>query len=211
MTNAVKPLLRGHFHQEGFFIALGACAMLIPGSKEGFVLPNIIYSLGLLAMFGLSALYHRPTWSPVRRTFMGRLDHSGIYLMIAGSFTSLGQVLSHESERTILWIIWPVAIVGILQCLFLKVVPKWLSAIMYVGAGWLILPFAGELYKALTETQFALIIAGGLFYTIGAVFYALKWPVLNPRYFSYHEVFHLLVVVAAVAHFIVIYQISQKG
>lgn len=184
--------------------------MLLPGSKDEFLFPNLIYGLGALSMFGLSALYHRPTWSPGRRLFMGRLDHSGIYLMIAGSFTTLAQVLSSESKKTVLITIWVIAGIGILQSLFLKAIPKWLSAILYVGAGWMIVPYTGELREALSESQLILLIVGGILYTVGAAFYALKWPVLYPRYFSYHEVFHILVIVAAIFHFIVIYQISQR-
>lgn len=129
--------------------------------------------------------------------------------MIAGSFTPVAQILSPESTSNVLLLIWTIAGIGIFQSLFGKDMPKWVSALLYIGAGWMMVPYVPELSIALTKSQMVLILLGGVFFTVGALAYALRRPILYPKYFGYHEVFHLLVVCAAVAHFIVIYQISK--
>lgn len=211
MTKLVKPLLRGHFHQAAFFFFLGASSLLLSESGKEKFWPNLIYTAGLLTMFGMSALYHRPMWPPEKRLIMGKLDRCGIFLMIAGSFTPVVINLSEESARAILITIWVVATIGIFFTLVGRDLPKWIASILYVVTGWLILPYAHELRAVLTETQFYLIVAGGVIYSLGALIYALKYPKLYPKYFSYHEVFHLLVIVAAVLHFIVIHQLSLNA
>ncbi len=189
-----KPVLRGHFHQAAFFTALGACSVLLPLSQESTIFwANIIYSVCMLAMFGISALYHRPNWaSPERRKFMSRIDRCGIFLMIAGSFTPVSLTMDADSARSLLTLIWTVAVIGIFSSLMKGTlnIPKWVDSILFVAAGWLILPYLPKLSLALSNKQLTLIVLGGVLYTVGAVFYALKWPVLFPRYFGYHEVFH---------------------
>ena len=207
----VKPLLRGHFHQAAFFFALGACAMLIAGSRDVTTLiATVVYSLGLVTLFGVSALYHRPQWAPGPRTWMKRLDHAAIFVMIAGTGTPICLLaLSQSSGYQFLVILWSAAALGVVQSLFWVKAPKWLSAILYVGMGWLAVPYISEMKAALGLNSVILLLAGGVAYTIGALVYALKRPNPWPRVFGYHEIFHVIVIVAAVLHFLVIAQLVR--
>lgn len=201
-----KPLLRGHFHQAAFFTAFGACLMLISKSQDKLsVCAAIIYSFSLIFLLGTSALYHRINWEPQARQMMKRLDHCAIYILIAGTFTPVCLLaLGAESGQQLLITIWSVAIFGVVQSLFFVNAPKWLSAILYVVAGYLILPYISELKDKVNLT---LLIGGGVIYTIGAITYALKKPNFKPLVFGYHEVFHILVIIAATFHFILIYHL----
>lgn len=207
----IKPLLRGHFHQAAFFIALGACAMLI-ANATGFesILATVIYSASLMGLFGISALYHRPQWSPGPRMWMRRLDHAAIFLLIAGTCTPICLKLTPEdSGRLLLMMVWAAASVGILQSLFWVKAPKWISALMAIAVGWLAAPFLSEIRTLLGTSRMILLIIGGVIYTLGALVYALKKPNPLPKIFGYHEIFHLLVIVAAVFHFLVIVSITN--
>lgn len=205
----MKPILRGHFHQAMFFVALGACAVLIHMSPAGVArVGTIVYSFGVLAMFGISALYHRINWSPEKRAFFKKLDHSAIYLMIAGTFTPVCLLaLSEPSGTRLLLSIWIVAVVGLLQSIFFVNLPKLVSASIYLVAGYMVLPYIQELAPELGTRGLALLIGGGIAYSVGALAYGFKWPGKNARVFGYHEVFHLLVNVGAVFHFMLIYSL----
>lgn len=206
-----KPLLRGTIHQEAFFVALGACAVMIAqSSTPKSWTASLIYSLGLLLMFGISALYHRPHWEPEPRKLMKRLDHSAIFIQIAGTATPICLLALPEKDGfQFLTINWVVAFAGVLQSIFWVKAPKFVTAILYIAMGWLAVPYLSELKTSLGMTNVLLILAGGLFYTVGAVFYATKKPKLVPHIFGYHELFHLFTVIAAALHFIVIYQLIR--
>lgn len=201
-----KPLLRGHFHQSMFFVGLGALVPLIfrtHNMKE--FLAILVYGLCALTMFGISTLYHRITWSQEKRLIWKKMDHAGIYLMIAGSFTPIALLaLKGSSTQILLSIIWCVALVGVIQSIFFVNIPKYLSSIVYLIAGYLIVPYLGELKLALGAFNIVMIFLGGLSYTLGAICYGLKWPKLNPKYFGYHEVFHIFVNIGSIFHFFVI-------
>lgn len=208
----VKPLLRGHFHQAMFFVALGACIPLILRSRTGLELAaTSIYTIGALTMFGVSSLYHRVTWSPEQRALWKKLDHSAIFLMIAGTATPVALLgLSSNSARHFLITIWSVAFVGIIQAVFFGNVHKLVSAAIYITAGYLILPYFNELNHFMGPTNSWILLAGGIVYSVGALFYGLKRPVLNPRIFSYHEVFHIFVNIGAILHFIVVDSLTNR-
>jgi hemolysin III len=201
-----KPLLRGHFHQAAFFIALGACAMLISESHEKINLfAAIIYSLSLCGLFGLSALYHRPHWTPRARIWMQRLDHSAIFILIAGTVTPICLLAIPETGgMSLLTKIWVGTLIGILQAVFWTSSPNWFAATLYLIMGWLAAPYIPEMKAALGEINVYLILAGGIIYSIGAIIYATKKPNPWPHIFGYHEIFHILVIVAGAIHFIVI-------
>ena len=201
-----KPLLRGHFHQAAFFTACGACLLLIAKSQTNLsLIAAIIYSFSLIFLLGTSALYHRINWQPQARQMMKRLDHSAIYILIAGTFTPVCLLaLGDESGRQLLITIWSIAVLGVIQSIFFVNAPKWLSAILYVVAGYMILPYVGELKDKVNLT---LLIGGGVIYTLGAVTYALKRPNFRPMIFGYHEVFHVLVIVGAAFHFVLVYHL----
>jgi hemolysin III len=202
----VKPILRGHFHQSAFFIAVGACAMLI-GKSNGLQakIATIVYSLTLIGLFGISALYHRPQWAERARAWMRRLDHSAIFLLIAGTTTPVCLLGLHGAAGTRLLVIsWIAAALGVSQSLLWVNAPKWLTALLYIAVGWIAISFVSEINSSLGLTSAILIVAGGAVYTLGAIIYALKRPNPFPRVFGYHEIFHLLVDVAAIFHFVAI-------
>lgn len=202
----VKPLLRGHFHQAMFFVALGACIpMILRCDTTLETIAMTVYSLCALIMFGVSSLYHRINWNNKKRLLWRKLDHSGIFLMIAGCFTPVCLLaLNENSGKTLLIIIWSVAVAGIIMSVFLSHLPKIIRASVYVVASYTILPYVNELKAGVGDLNFWLIVTGGVFYTVGAMFYAFKRPKLNPKVFSYHEIFHIFVNIAAAIHFYVI-------
>lgn len=189
-----------------FFVALGALLPLFYRCQTPLERIAIgVYAVCALAMFGISSLYHRVTWSPERRALWKKFDHSGIYLMIAGSFTPIVLLgLRGDTGHRLLLIVWCICLVGIIKSLVVSKLPKAVSAILYMLMGYLILPYLSELFKTMGPTQTWLIISGGLVYSTGAFFYALKRPVLNPKIFSYHEIFHVFVNIGAALHFMAI-------
>ena len=201
-----KPALRGHFHQAMFFVVLGAGVPLVYNSQGLATRVSVsVYVVCALLTFGISALYHRITWSTGARAIWRKLDHAGIYLMIAGTFTPVAMLgLSAASARDCLMTIWVVALAGIIQSVFFVNIPKIFSALLYLVAGYLIVPYMGELQQTIGSANVWLLVAGGVAYTLGAICYGLKRPVLDPRYFGYHEVFHVLVNAGAILHFFVI-------
>jgi hemolysin III len=207
MTEKIeKPFLRGHFHQAGFFLALGACLMLVFQSTDARALvSSLVYSISLCGMFGVSSLYHRANWSEKSRRWMRRLDHAAIFILIAGTATPICVfALPSEAVFEALGLIWGMACMGLLQTLFWVKAPKWIAAIFYVVMGWMIVPYLPQFILLLGWGKVSLILAGGILYTVGALVYALKFPNPSPKKFGYHEVFHVLVMIAAVLHFIVI-------
>ncbi len=210
-ANLSKPLLRGHFHQAAFFSSLGACALLIANSVSAgpnAIFSTLVYSITLTTLFGVSAIYHRPQWNDKRRAFMRRLDHAAIFLIIAGTCIPISLLgVRGEIGIQILSLVLAACSVGILKESFWINSPKWVTALLYVGVSWLITPFIPQLWSALGTTNFGFLLGGGIFYTVGAVFYAMKRPKLFPHIFGYHELFHVFVIFGAICHFIVIYRL----
>lgn len=204
-----KPFLRGHFHQAAFFISLGACSLLVVKSHQGDSFwATIIYSISLVSLLGISALYHRINWQPSARMFMRRLDHAAIYFLIAGTMTPLSLLcLSKTSSHKLLVIAWSVAGIGILLSVLFAKNPKWLNAVLCAGAALVIVPYLSEMAHHLGSRNLVLSVVGAAAYAIGAMTYALKRPNLFPMIFGYHEVFHILVVVGAGSHFMVIHSL----
>ena len=203
-----KPLLRGVSHQIAFFLAFPLAYWLIGQavSAEGR-LCAVVYSVTLIALLGVSALYHRKHWQPAARAKMKRLDHANIFLFIAGSYTPITVVGVGGSYGKILCaVLWIGALLGIGQTVFWPQAPRWLHVGIYVVLGWtgaLGLPM--ELRNLGSQTV-ALHVAGGIVYTLGALTYAKKRPNPLPNVFGYHEVFHLLVLIACAALFEVVRQ-----
>jgi hemolysin III len=189
-----------------FFVVLGAGVPLVYNSQGLSTRVSVsVYVVCALLTFGISALYHRITWSIDARAIWRKLDHAGIYLMIAGTFTPVAMLgLSAASARDCLMTIWIVALAGIIQSVFFVNIPKIFSAVLYLVAGYLIVPYMGELQQTIGSANVWILVAGGVAYTLGALCYGLKRPVLDPRYFGYHELFHVLVNAGAILHFFVI-------
>jgi hemolysin III len=202
----VKPRLRGVFHQVAFFVSLVSGAALVwAAPTTGSALVMLVYAVSVSLLFGVSALFHRHTWGPVGRRRMRRADHSTIFIAIAGSYTAVaGIALTGWARTTVLCVVWGGAVVGIaLRQLWLDA-PKWAIAVPYVVVGWAAVAVLPQLYRALGGVGFALLLAGGIAYSAGAVVYALKRPDPAPAVFGYHEVFHACTIVGATLHFVVI-------
>jgi len=202
----VKPLWRGVLHQYAFFASLPPVALLIvaaPTAKAA--LAAAIYGASLAALLGTSALYHRVTWTPRARLWMGKLDLAMIFLLIAGSYTPVAWLgLRPPLSTVVLWLIWGAAAGGIALKLAWTCPPKWASAVVYVTMGMLGAFFLPEIARSLGPIAVALLVAGGVIYILGAAVYALQRPDPLPAVFGYHEVFHALVVVAAVIHYVAV-------
>jgi hemolysin III len=203
---ALKPRLRGVSHQYAFFVALVLGALLVTraGGAAGTA-ATAVYAAGICGLFGVSALYHRVTWTPRARAWMRRLDHSMIFVFIAASYTPVAVLVLHGSATTaVLAVVWGGAAAGVLLKLFWIGAPKWLSAVLYIALGWVAIVTVPQLWSALGPLALAGLGAGGLLYTAGAIVYARGRPNPWPRSFGYHEIFHALVIAAAAIHFAVI-------
>lgn len=194
----VKPRLRGVFHEVAFYVALVAGVLLIFTAEAGRArLSAIVFASCVAACFGFSALYHRPTWQPRARSWLARLDHAGIYLLIAGTYTPFGLiVMTHNWAVAVLSIVWTGAALAILLKLFWPGKPKKLSAALGLILGWVAVVAVNQFLK-LPVVALVLIGIGGVAYSVGAIVYARKKPDPIPHVLGYHEVFHLLTLVAA--------------
>jgi hemolysin III len=198
----VKPRLRGVSHQIACVVSLLAGALLVMSTHDhDAYIATIVYVICLASLFGISASYHRPTWQPNARAWMRRLDHCAIFLLVAGTYTPLSLALAPHDGQTLRRIVWGGAIAGILQSLLWVTAPKPLIAVIYVVLGWSVLPYIPRLYALVGGGPLALIVVGGIAYSVGAVVYARKRPDPWPTMFGYHEVFHALVILAAALHF----------
>ena len=195
-----KPRLRGVTHKWAFFASLGLGAALVLTAPSGSSrAAAAVYAACVAVLFGSSALYHRVNWRSVAtRRWMRRLDHSAIFLLIAGSYTPFALlVIDGTLADVVLVVIWCGAAVGIALKLVWIEAPKWLTAVIYVALGWVTLAAAPDLWQELGVVATALVALGGLFYTVGAGVYAVRRPDPVPAVFGYHEVFHVLVILAA--------------
>ena len=205
--NLTKPRLRGVSHQWAFYVSLALGAALVVAAPAGQPrLAAAVYALSVAALFGTSALYHRITWaSQAARRWMRRLDHSMIFFLIAGTYTPFALlVLDGDLATVILVVVWAGALAGIFMKLLWIDAPKALVAILYVAIGWVAVAAFPSMLDELGITGTALVVAGGLLYTAGALVYAVQRPNPAPTVFGYHEVFHALVILAAALQYAVI-------
>jgi hemolysin III len=203
----LRPLLRGVFHQWAFFAALAAGAMLVVLADGALAtISSWVYAAALAAMFGASALYHRFPWkSTARRLWARRLDHSMIFVFIAGTYTPFALLCFEGTTR---WLVLVAAWAGAALGLVLELVwidsPRWLSAIAYLAVGWVGVLAVPQMFSGIGVAGAVLVIVGGGLYTLGAVIYAAQWPDPFPRILGFHEAFHLLVVAAAATQFVAV-------
>ena len=202
----VKPRLRGVFHQWAFFVSLASGTLLVLlAATTRATLAAAIYAASVSALFGVSALYHRVSWTVPARRRMRRLDHSMIFLLIAGTYTPVGLlVLRGTLASVVLAVVWGGALAGIVLELAWTRAPRWLGGTVYLALGWVAVVAMPQLFARLGVAGGLLIVAGGLVYSAGAAVYALRRPDPVPAVFGYHEVFHLLVIAGVAAHFLAI-------
>ena len=209
----VKPKLRGVLHQAAAWYALGAGSVLVAmASNLRSAVAAAVYSLSLVALFAVSATYHRVHWNAEKaRAWMRRADHASIFILIAGTYTPIALLgLGGADGRRLLIQVWIGAIAGVVMSLIWVNAPKALTAAIAIAVGWTVAPYIDQV-RTMLAGQFWLILAGGLAYTIGAVIYAVKKPDPCPRVFGYHEVFHTLTLVGALLHFAVVVQIVRSA
>jgi len=202
----IRPRLRGVSHQYAFFVSLasGTLLVLLAATTRASV-AAAIYAASVSALFGVSALYHRVTWTTAARRRMRRLDHAMIFLLIAGTYTPVGLlVLNGTLATVVLAVVWGGALAGIALELAWTTAPRWLGGTVYLALGWVAVVAMPQLFARLGMTGGLLIVAGGLVYSAGAAVYALRRPDPVPVVFGYHEVFHLLVIAGVAAHFLAI-------
>ncbi len=199
----VKPHLRGWLHAAMTPIALvaGIILVVLATTTEGKVSAAVFAGTAVL-LFGTSAVYHRGTWSPRVGGVLRRLDHSNIFLIIAGSYTPFALLLPTDQARTMLLIVWSGAVLGVLFRVFWSHAPRWLYVPAYVMLGWVAVFYFGPLVNHAGAAVMAWVVVGGVLYSLGAVVYGTKRPDISPRWFGFHEVFHALTVLAFAAHFI---------
>jgi hemolysin III len=195
----IRPRFRGRSHQLAFLVAvpLAIASAFMPDTAEGRA-SAVVYGAAVAFMFGASGAYHlirwsSPRWQPLAR----RIDHTGIYLLIAGSYTPFGLLVLQGSWRlAVLGVVWIGAAAAILVKVCWLDAPKWLSAVIAVGLGWVGVLVLPQAWASIGIAGVALLVAGGIAYTLGAIVYATERPDPLPAVFGYHEVFHALVIVA---------------
>lgn len=206
MSGTDRPRLRGVSHAIAFFPAAAVAIVLVilaPTARASIAAG--VYGFGLCCMYGISALYHRITWTTVGRQRMRRLDHGAIFLMIAGTGTPLFLLgVGGDIGAAMLAGLWIGAVLGILQSVLQGKRPKWIVALPYVVVGWFGCAALPGAFPLLGVEGIVLFLGGGVIYTLGAACYAFRRPNPLPTVFGYHEVFHALVIVASIFHFVAI-------
>ncbi|WIG98929.1 hemolysin III family protein [Myxococcus sp. SDU36] len=210
---AEKPKLRGVLHQFAAPGALGAGLVLVSmAPTDRAAAAAAVFAFSLVVLFAVSATYHRVNWSTRGRTWMRRMDHASIFILIAGTYTPVALLgISGAAGDGLLLLIWAGALAGVLQSLFWIQAPKVVTAALAVAVGWTLVPYFDEARQALSGSDLTLILAGGVAYTAGAIAYALKRPNLLPGVFGYHEVFHALTLVGAGLHFTVVLRLVRAA
>jgi hemolysin III len=210
-----RPRARGWIHLIAFIItpALAGVMIAVAAFQSGrAALGASIYCASMLLMFGTSALYHRRQWTNRGWQVMRRLDHAMIFVFIAGTYTPFGLVaLSGDRRWWVLGLVWGICLTGVAVKLFNPHGGRYLTVPLYLAAGWVAVFVLGDLAVGAGTGAMVLLVIGGLFYTVGAVFYATHWPNPVPGTFGYHEVFHLMTVLAALCQYIAVFFAVTHG
>jgi hemolysin III len=205
-----KPRMRGWLHAYGFGVAVicGVVLCSLAATRPGWtpLVSCVIYSITVCALFGTSALYHRRVWSPRGYKIMRRLDHSMIFVFIAGTYTPFCLLLlPRPSGPILLGVVWGGAVAGVAAKMISPNARRWLSAPLYIALGWVAIAVLPDILRHGGMAAFVLIMAGGVIYSAGAVFYALRRPNPWPDVFGHHEFFHASTLIAALCHHIAVY------
>ncbi len=207
----MKPRLRGLIHQYCAVAAVIAGAPLVALSwaevskRAGH--STLIYALAIVAMFAVSATYHRVHWESASvRNWMRRLDHSMIFVLIAGTYTPFARLaMPRGAGELVLAIVWGGALAGVALTLFWPTAPRWLGVSLYLLLGWVAVWYTRTILHNAGMAAIVLLAVGGLLYSVGGVFYGLRWPDPWPTTFGYHEIFHACTAVAAICQYIAIW------
>jgi hemolysin III len=211
MTFPDRPRLRGLFHQYAFIASLAAGVTLVALAEGARArIACAIYAAALVAMFGASAIYHRVPWRSFRaRSWARRIDHSMIFVFIAGTYTPFALLALNGVLPTILLAcVWGGAVIGVVLNVGWIDAPKWVTAPVYLVVGWAGVVAAPQIFTELSVASAVLVVIGGVLYTLGALAYATGWPDPFPATFGFHEVFHVLVIAAAVTQFVAVASVA---
>ena len=209
---ATIPKLRGWFHLGATPVVIVASLVLFILSRDSFKFAVALYSLTAIALFSVSAVYHRVPWSPSKKKIWRRLDHANINLLIAGSYTPFAVSLLDGRDRTILLsVVWTGALIGVAVRVFWIGAPRWLYVANYLLLGWVAVIYLPHMYREGGLWVLLPVLIGGLLYSIGAIFYALKLPGRNAKYFGFHELFHIFVLAAWVSQYLAVSIAIYKG
>ncbi|MDG4762934.1 hemolysin III family protein [Solwaraspora sp. WMMD406] len=205
-----KPRMRGWLHTYAFFVALvsGIVLCALAATRPGWapLLSCLVYSLTVCGLFATSALYHRRVWSERAYQVMRRLDHSMIFVFIAGTYTPFCLLLlPGRSAAVLLTVVWAGALAGVAMKVIWPHLPRWAGAPLYIALGWVAIVVLPDILRHGGVTALVLLVVGGAVYSIGAVFYALRRPNPWPEIFGHHEFFHACTLIAALCHHIAIY------
>ena len=204
LAQAVKPRLRGWLHLGAFPVVTIACIVLVvlAGTTQARI-ACAIFGVTAMLLFGTSAAYHRGVWLPRTERLLKRLDHSNIFLIIAGTYTPFTVLLLPEPTRDhLLWAVWGGALVGVAFRVFWVGAPRWLTTPAYIALGWAAVFYLPDFLEHGGVVVLSLVVTGGVLYTLGGIVYALKWPDPAPRWFGFHEIFHAFTVAAFIAHYV---------
>ena len=211
---AAKPRLRGLSHYYAFFISLATGTLLVATAPRGLATwTALVYALSISTMLGASALLHRGAWTPEQARLLTKLDHTCIYLLIAGTYTPISLIAMSGVIRVLVFsVVWLGAFVGIaLEWLWYRPPRGWVTT-NYIAVGWVAVIALPQLWTSLGVAGFLLVLLGGVSYTVGAVIHAAQRPDPWPEVFGYHELFHVFVLVALVLHFAAIaFVVLPKG
>jgi hemolysin III len=204
VAEEVIPRLRGLLHAHAAWVAAVAAIVLMAlAPTAGARVAVLIYGVGLIALFTVSALYHRWPGDPRWKPWLRRMDHSTIFVFIAASYTPVGLlVLDGPVQVVVLVSVWAGALAGIVMSVAWISAPRWLQALTYLLVGWVAVVALPQLADRVGIAPLVLLAVGGGLYSLGALVYALRRPNFWPRTYGFHEVFHTLVIAAAVVHFV---------
>jgi hemolysin III len=209
--------MRGWLHFWSLVVAVlaGTALVAVAGAIKGVTaaLATAVYGVAMLGLFGISALYHRRTWhTPRSRAVMRRLDHSMIFLFIAGTYTPVAVLaMTPSTARWVLGVVWSGALAGVVLKMSWPQAPSWLGVPVYLALGWVAVFVLPDLLTNAGVAALVLLLAGGLLYTVGVVFYAARWPNPWPTTFGYHEFFHAATVLAATCQHVAIWLVVLAG
>ncbi|WP_324650710.1 PAQR family membrane homeostasis protein TrhA [Georgenia sp. H159] len=206
LVAAVKPRLRGWIHAGTAPLAVVAGIVLVVLAPPGPATSSTaVFAVAAVLLFGCSAVYHRGTWSAPVAAVLRRLDHANIFLLIAGTYTPLAVLLlPRDTASVLLTVVWLGALAGILMRVFWMGAPRWLYVPIYMALGWVAVWFLPDFGRAGSPVIMWFVIAGGLCYTLGALVYGTKWPNPSPRWFGFHEIFHVGTVGGYLCHYVAV-------